>query len=52
MNFLSFEWLGVFLQDFFAYLRGWQIYDGVSMYSLLLSVCFFVVAIRALLLKR
>ena len=52
MNFLSFEWLSIFLQDFFAYLRGWEIYSGVSMYSFLLALCLLIVAIRGLLLKR
>ncbi len=52
MDFLSFDWLGLMLVDFFAWLRGWQLVDGVSMFSFLLAVCLLIVAIRGMLLKR
>lgn len=48
---LSFDWLVPFLQDFWAFLRGWQLVEGVSMFGFLLALCILIVVIRGLLLK-
>ena len=50
-NPLLFGWLADFLQRFYAFLRAWQLVDGVSMFGFLLGLCFLIIVIRSLLLK-
>lgn len=47
-----FGWLPTFLNDFWALLRGLEVAEGVSLFSVLLAVCLLVVAIRGIVLKR
>ena len=47
-----FSWLPSFLSDFWALLRGLEVVQGVSLFSVLLAVCLLVVAIRGIVLKR
>lgn len=47
-----FNWLPSFLDDFWALLRGLEVVEGVSLFSVLLAVCLLVVAIRGIVLKR
>lgn len=48
---LTFSWLPAFLSNFWAFLRGWELIPGVSMFGFLLALAILIVVIRALLLK-
>lgn len=47
---LDFSWLSVFLSNFFAFLKAWQV-GPTSMFGFLVGLALVVVVIRALLLK-